>query len=800
MAGGLSRDVAYALRGMAKRPLHATVVVLTLALGIGANTAIFSAVNTVLLHPVPTSDLDRLVMMREDILSLDLLGADLSPGEALDLFRRSDLFQSTAAYSTGSMNLTGLGEPQRVVGARTFGEFFTLFGVRPLVGRLYRPDASVEGAPPVVVLSYDLWQSLGGGDPSFVGRTIELSGNRYEVIGVLPPEFRFPRTAQFFTPLVLTPNVTQNQRHSLYARMVARLRPDVSLEQLQAPLKTEVRSWAERYGGYDAEKFILRPVPFVEYVSGELRSILLVLIGAVSLVLLIACANVASLQLVRAAGRGKEIAVRAALGAGRSAIARQLLVESVVFAILGGLLGLAVGEIIIRAIAALDVGSYEALRDVHLDGRVLAFTGGVALLSGLAFGLFPALRASRVDLQDVLRDASRGSSSGSRQRFLQGSVVVQIALTLVLLLGSAVTVRSLARLLDTDPGFRADRVSSLKFSLSGARYGSNAARLAFYRSVLDRLQAVPGFESAALVSYPPFGGGMDSSPFDIPGRPAAPNAPARHANTQVIEGDYFRTMGIPLLRGRSFAPSDGDANLVVVDEYLAKTFFADEDPIGKQIDHNGTATIIGVVGNVSPGELGEAPHATVYHDYRQNPWIGFASIVVRSNLPASTVISRIRDVVRDLDPALPLFDVKTMPERIHASVAPRRLAMVVLTGFAALSLALALLGIYGVMSYRTAQRTQEIGIRMALGARPGEVLRMVLRNGLTLAGIGLAAGLVLYLGAGRVAESLAYGMSARDPLTIAACVVGIAIVAFAATAIPARRASRIDPLHALRGE
>jgi putative ABC transport system permease protein len=801
--GGLGQDVRSALRGMWRRPLYTLVVVVTLALGIGANTAIFSAVNSLLLHPVPTPALDRIVSIREDLLGLDLLDAPLSAGEALDLFARKDLFQATAAYANGNMNLTGQGEPRRVGTTQTLGEFFTLFGVRAEVGRLFRPEDSAEGGPRVVVLAYGLWQELGGGDPAFIGRSIELDGNRYEVIGVLPPAFRFPRSAQLYRPYPVTKfTVSAQARHSLNLNVLGRLRPGVSTEQVASQLRVEVGRWQSRLGGYDPKSFVLRGVPFVNQIAGELRPILLVLMGAVGLVLLIACANVAGLQLVRAAGRAKEIAVRAALGAGRAAIARQLLVESLALALAGGVLGLGFGELIIRALARLSAGPYEALRDVHLDGRVLAFTAVVAVVAGVLFGIFPALRASRVDLQDALKDAMRGSSLGaSRQRLLQGSVVVQIALTLVLLLASVLTLRSLIRLLSLDTGFQPAQLMTMRVSLPYARYNSHAARLAFYGSLLERIRGVPGFESVGLVSYLPFGGGTDSAPFDVPGRPPQGNEPARHANTEVIAGDYFRAMRIPLLRGRTFERGDDmQAPVVIIDEYLARTFFGSEDPIGKQIQHNQRATIIGVVGNVAPNELGEANHATVYHHYPENPWLNFTTLVIRSALTTEAVSSLARKVVRDLDPALPLYDVKPMEEWIGGSVVPQRLAMLVFAGFAVVSLALAVLGIYGVVSYSTAQRTNEIGIRMALGARTRDVTLMVLRNAFVLTSIGLGIGGVIFLAAGRLVASVLYGVSPRDPLTIIGCIVFLSAIALFASYVPARRAARTDPLVALRAQ
>jgi putative ABC transport system permease protein len=799
-------DARYAVRGMLRRPLHASIVVATLALAIGANTAIFTLVDRVLMHPLPTPGLDKLVVIQEDLLGLNLLDSQLSPGETHDLMQRTDLFSSVTGLAGGSANLTGQGDPQRVSMQRTVGDFFGVFAARPLLGRVYRPDDSAPGAPHVVVATYAFWQQVLGADPGVVGRSLELNDTRYELIGVLPPDFQFPRSAQLYTPFVLDPVwLTPDRRNSQFITVVARPRDGTSPERLTSALALEVSRWRQQYGEeYDPKHYDLHARSFVRYLAGDLRPVLLALMGAVVLVLLIACANVGSLQLVLAARRAREIAVRAALGAGRATIVRWLLVESLVLSLVGGALGVGIGAFMLRLVSRLNASQYRLLAGAHLDSRVLFFSAGVALSAALLFGVIPALRASRVDLNDVLKDSGRGSSlTLSRHRFLQGSVIVQVALTLMLLLASALTVRSLARVLQIDPGFRAESVMTMQVMLPRSRYGTNAASAAFYNALVDRLKATPGFASSGLVAFLPFSGGTDSSPFDIPGRPPLPNEPARHANTQVVAGDYFRTMGISLLRGRGFEPADAqreDNEAVIVDEYLAKSFFPNEDPIGKAITHNNHATIVGVVASVPQEYLGQEPHPMVYHYMPRNPWYGGATAVIRSTLPNATVAAMARSAVHDIDPRLPVFDVKPMSERVSASLTPRRLAMYVLLGFAALSLALAVLGIYGIIGYSTAQRTQEIGIRVALGANPGDVTRLVLGGAMTLAAIGVATGALLFLGIGQVLGSVLYGIGPRDPLTIVGGVLLLSVVAFVASYIPARRASRVDPLIAMRTE
>ena len=797
-------DVRYALRGMARRPLYTAVIVATLALGIGANAAIFSLVDAVLLHPLPTPGLDRLVVVQEDILPLNLLGAQLSPGEALDLFARRDLFPSATAFAGWTVNLTGQGEPQRVRGIRTLGDFFGVFGVRPYLGRVYRPDDSKPGSPAGVVLSYAFWQQTFGGDRGILGRSIDLSGNKYEVLGILPENFQYPRSAQIYVPFALEPMWLQNNtRKSLFLTVVAQPAPGLQGERLAPALRLEVARWRGRFNeGYEPNTFRLYARPFVAYLAGDLRPILVALMAAVVLVLLIACANVGSLQLVLAARRAREIALRSALGAGRATIVRWLLVESLVLAVAGGAVGLAVGALILRVVGRLDVSQYRLLAGVHLNGMVLLFAGAVVIGAALLFGVFPALRAARVELQDALKDAARGSSMAlGGHRFLQGTVVVQVALTLMLLLASTLTIRSLQRVLEVDPGFRPEHAITMQVSLPSARYGTNPSHVAFFNTLFDRLRVLPGLESVGFVAYLPFNGGTDSSPFEIPGRPPRPNEPARHANTEVVFGDYFRAMGIPLLRGRTFTPADANGpEAVIIDEYLAKSFFGGDDPIGKPIHHNNDATIIGVVGSVAQEYLGQEPHPMIYHYLPQNPWTSGLTAVTRSALPDDRVVPMVRAVVREMDPQLPVYNVESMTERISGSLTPRRLSMYVLLGFAGLSLGLAVLGIYGVISYNTQQRTQEIGIRMALGAEAGEVTRMVLGGALTLAGVGVGLGIVLFLGAGRVVATLLYGVGPRDPLTMVIGVVLLAGVALLASYIPARRAARVDPLAALRSE
>jgi putative ABC transport system permease protein len=542
-----------------------------------------------------------------------------------------------------------------------------------------------------------------------------------------------------------------------------------------------------------------------EHLAGRLRLVVVVLMGAVFFVLLIACANVGSLQLVRAAGRMRELAVRAALGAGRARVARQLLVESAVLAVLGGAVGLWLGSVTLGLIARWGP-TQQSLEGVHLDGRAIAFTALVATAAAIAFGTLPALRAFRVDLQSVTREVSRGvAGSVGGSRLLGGSVVVQIGLALVLLIGTGLMVRSLERLLGTDVGFAPERVVSAQVALPLATYDSVAKQRAFYDAVLERLRSMPGIDAASVVWALPFSDQVrDSSPFEIVGRPMEPGGPERHAEYRVVGGDYFKTMAIPLLRGRTFDSRDDSLDptgrAVLIDEHFARQFFPGEDPVGRQIVHaRGPATIVGVVGRVHHGQIGEPRKALSYYHYRQT-FSREMAITVRPGLDSAAASAMVRTSVHDVDPNLPLYDVATMEQRVRRSLGDRRLAIAALGGFGGLSILLAMLGTYGVMRYSTSHRTQEIGIRMALGATRGAVVAMVVREGMTMAGLGVLLGVGAALALTRMMEGMLFGIAARDPITFVVVSATVLLVSLPAALLPARRAARVEPVVALRSE
>jgi putative ABC transport system permease protein len=801
----LWRELQYAVRGLARRVAYAAVIVATMALAIGANTAIFSVVDAVLLHPLPVKDLGRVVALTEDFKNLDLHETQMGPVEVDELRARTDVFAAVAGVTGGTYTLTAQSTPERLVGAATLGDFFGLFAQRPLLGRFYAPNESRDAEALVTVLSYGLWQELFGGDSGVVGKSLELDGRRYEIVGVAPPEFQYPVTARLWVPYFLSPRMREpSARGTLIMSALARLRPGVTTEQAAVAMHAQAERWNATYATGESARFGHDIIvhPFVDRLAGDLKPILLVLMGAVMFVLLIACANVGSLQLVRANGRGKELAVRAALGAGRWAIARQLMVESLVLAVTGGLAGVLVAFALLRPLASVNAAQAVLLQRAHVHGGVLAFTAVTTIVAGVLFGLAPALRAGRVDLQSVMKEATRGASAGvTRHRFLQGAVIVQVALALTLLLGSALLIRSLSALLDTSPGFAPEHVLSMRIApQSPAWVKETATRPELLRRLRERVAAIPGVQSVGLSGGVPFANGCSSSPFRIAGMEQQPGDPEWHANFCMIDGDYFKAMGIPLLRGRAFDETDRASSPVVaiIDDQLADHYFHGQDPIGKRINQGRDAEIVGVVRRVDQSELGEPPKPMVYYAFAQSPWWSTMVLVARSTLDDAIATRLVRSAVAEVAPRAPVYDVMSMPQRIERSVGARRLAMNVLTGFAALSLVLAVLGIYGVLSYSTSQRTQEIGIRMALGAEPGGVARMVLWNGLALAGVGALAGAGAFLVLGRLLSALLYGIGPRDPATMAGGVLLVTVVAAAASYLPARRAARVDPVVALR--
>jgi putative ABC transport system permease protein len=802
-------NLTAALRALRRNPGFTAIAILTISLGIGANAAIFSVVDAVLLRPLPVPGLERLYVIRGEVPEAGLPEVPLAPAEVRDLTERTDLFEAVTGYTIADRTLTGLGEANRVRIAATLGDFRGVFGITPQLGDLNRPEQSFDGPFHTAVVSHGLWEQLSGADPSFVGATIELDGVAHEVVGVMPREVRFPRDVQIWIPFQLTDRFRQPAGRNIWIMTaVARAHPDMAADHLATQLAIEAERWrAEHTPGAETGK-LLTATGIVDYLAGPLRLVVLVLFGAVGLVLFIAAANVASLQLVRAAARDRELAVRAALGARGGRLGRQLMTESLLLAGAGALGGLLLAVVALELFSRWDPARQMHLSDLSLDGSVLAFTVAVTVTTALAFGTAPALRAARANPHNALAESGRHSSAGpGRSWFLRANVAVQVALSLVLLLCAGLMVRTMSNALATDPGFQPATVTTAQVTIPRARYGSGDRITSFFQEVVDRLRAAPGVERAALVWGLPFTDQVDSSPFRIPGRatPATGDAPW-HSETRVVSEGYFATMGIPLLGGADFdgREQEGTGIVAVVDQTFAERFFPGEDPVGQRIESGffgwESTTVIGVVGRVHHQELGEAGEPVIYYSYRQQTWMPWRSLVVRSSLPAGAVAAIMRDAVAALDPGIPLYDIQTMTSRIGHTLAPRRIIMVVLSAFAGLSLILSALGVYGVLRYTTAQRVREMGIRLAIGARPRDVTRLVVGQGMATVAVGLAAGLVAALALVRLVAGLLYGVAPHDPVSFIAATVIVGLVAFAASWLPARRAGRVDPLAIIRGE
>jgi putative ABC transport system permease protein len=800
---GFARDARYATRGLLRRPLYTLTILSTLAVGIGANSTVFSVFETVLWRPLPVHDLDRLLVVQDDFPRMNQRFG-VSSLEALDLFERRDLFQAAAATRSTFGTLSIADELTRLYGIMTLGDFAAVFGVRPLLGRFYGAEASQFGRPLVVVLSHELWQRLGG-DSTIVGKIVRIADQSYEVTGVMPADFSYPRSAQFWRPLVLDSlELDQTRsRGTVINTFVGRMQPGLTQERVAAELRALAERWHQQHpDNYQRGGHTLVATPLVDRLAGQLKPIVVALLATVGLVLLLACANVASLQLMHTSGRARELAVRAAMGAGRAAVARQVVLESALLAIGGGMSGVLLGFGCLTWLTKLNVVYFPALKDVQMDGMVLAFTAGATMVSALLFGSAPALRTARVSVNDALRDSARGSSTGAaRHRFLRGSVIFQTAIAVVLLVGAGLTIRSLDRLLDVELGFQPDNVATFTFYLPPQRYPDGAPRSAFLASLDERLRAVPGVQSVGFALGAPFSGSGGSTGYDLPGVPKLPGESDRHANQAFVYGDYFSTMGIPIVRGRAFTAADyaSGAHTVIVDETLVRKSFGDRDPIGHEIRHGPSGTIIGVAKSVKLGDLSEEAHPLVYHNYASRS-VPAMTAAVRSALPIDQITSALRSAMKELDPAIAAPTVFAMTQRIEDSYGHRELATRILTIFALLALGLALLGVYAVTSYVVTSRTREIGIRIALGALRADIARMVLRDGARLTLIGVACGALAFLGLGRLLQALLYKVGVLDPLALSVALTLVVIVTLVASYLPARRAGRVDPLVTMRAE
>ena len=810
----LVQDVRYGARLLAKNKGFTAVAVLTLALGIGANTAIFSVVNELLLRPLPYSGAERLALLWE-IGPDDRHQNSVSTANYRSWQEQSTAYESMAAFTDRRISLTGGdGEPEEVTGQYATPELFQVLRVEPLLGRFFTPEDAVEGAAKVVVLSHGLWKRRFGGDPKLVGNPIMLSGAPVTVIGILPPGFQWyirqgastgGRPASIWLPLAL-PTKEPNIR-GRFLGVVARLKPGTTFEQATAEMKTlaartEIES-PEYNKGFGAEVLPLR-----EQLVGNVRSALLILLGAVAFVLLIACANVANLLLSRAAAREKEIALRTAIGASRSRVVRQLLTESLLLAVLGSLLGLVFAWWGLRALVAISPADVVNLEGVGLNVPVLAVTLAVSLVTGLLFGLVPALEATRLNLNDTLKEGGKGSGQSARSQRLRGALVItEVAMALVLLAGAGLLVKSFVGLQRVNTGFNPENVLTMVLRLPGAKYQEVPQLTAFFNQTMERLRTLPGVRNVGMVNYLPFYGGLGAGTgFTIEGRPAPAPGDIPTTDVRVTDGGYFAAMGIPLLRGRNFTDVETreERHVILINDALARKYFPGENPLGKRIavemsEEPFPSEIIGIVADVKHESLVTDAPPTVFMPFPDLPY-PFMTLVLRTTGDPADMAADARNAIRAIDPEQPIADVRTMRRVMSEFNGRARFNTILLGLFAALATLLAAVGIFGVMSYSVTLRTREIGLRMALGAQPGQVLKLILKQGLLLTLIGIAVGLAGALALTRLLSGLLFGVGSADPATFAAIVLLLTVVSWIASYIPARRATRVDPLLALSSE
>ena len=808
------QDIRYAARKLLRTPAFTAVAVTTLALGIGSTTAVYSIVDGVLLKPLPFRDPGRLV--RVESTGRDGKPFPLSPADFLDYRQQTTSFTDVAQFGVASANFaTTSGEPSRLDRGNVGPSFFDVLGLAPERGRFFASTEGVPGTTGVAVISDKIWRTRFAGDPGVLGRSITLDERPYTIIGVAPPTADYPQPVDVWTPRAIVPSTDPGARggHSFFA--IGRLKPGVTIARGREDMAAVARRLGQLYPEMDSE-FGATLEPLQEQLVGNVRSTLFAILGAVGFVLLIACANVANLLLVRASARAPEMAVRTAMGAGTRRIVRQLVTESLMLAMAGAAIGIALATWVVSAIAALGPRMLPRLQDVTMNSRVLVVSSVVAVVTGVVFGLVPALYAARPDIASLLRGTMGGSSRGGTHRLRGTIVVIELALAVVLLVGAGLLIKSFMALVHVDPGFRAANVVTFDLSLPPAKYGSDHAKLATINSVVDRLKALPGTEAVGVTQGRPFGRMMMMTMFDVAGQP--PKDPMHRTITEVhpASPSYFQAMGMRLRRGRLFTDSENRRDghqVLVINEELARRYFPNQNPVGKEImlgmDYNEKLApddtiglhgeIVGIVGDVKQRGLSAELFPMVYTPYDVLPGT-YNSFVVRTRAAAAAVERAIRAEVNAVDARLPVVGLSTMADVVSDSVAQPRFYMLLLGAFAAIALVLAAIGIYGLVSFAVAQRARELGIRIALGATRRRVLGLVLREGLTLALVGVGVGLLAAFGLTRLISSLLFGVAALDASTFAAVAATLIGVALVATSIPARRAAGVDPLIAMRAE
>ena len=797
----LIKDIRYGLRSLLKRPGFTAVALIALALGIGANTAIFSLVNAVVLRPLPFPEPDRLVWVWGNIRSGGNR-ASVSPLDFLDYREQNKTLENLAATMPLPVNVTGNGDPERLNAAAVTGNFFQTFGVTPVLGRGFTVENEKSGQDQVAVLSHDLWQRRFGADPGIIDKTILLNGKATQVLGVMGRDVSLPQVAELWVPLNFDSDSDMKMRKAHFLRPIGRLRPGVSLTQAQADLDLIAAQLEKQYPDSNTG-WNTRLVSLREQLLGGSRTFVLILFGAVGLVLLIACANVANLLLVRAASRQKEIALRTALGASRPRIMRQMITESVLLAIMGGALGALLARFGVDLLVSFSRDTLPRTVTVQVDATVLLFTFLISLATGLLFGLAPAFRTLQVNLIESLKEGVRGAGeTGLRNRTRNVLVVFESAIAVMLLIGAGLLVRSLIALQSVDPGFDAKNVLTMRLDLARNKYDTPEKTANFLTELQTRVGSLPSVETVGLITELPLSGQLNDLPFTVEGRPPVTIDQAFGADFRRVNENYFSALRIPFLRGRNFTAQElrQEEKPVIVSQQLVDQVFPNENPLGKRLISAISDTryeIIGVVGDIRHNSLGSPPVPTMYFPYLETP---FTNLVIRTKTEPLSIAAEVRKEIQAIDPDQPVAAVKPMTSWVEQSVAAQRYRTMLLGLFAVLAVVLAATGIYGVMSYTVAQRTHEIGVRMALGAERFDVLKLVVRQGMMLAVIGVVSGLIGAFALTRVMSTLLFEVQARDPITFVAVAALLMVVAFLACLVPALRATKVDPLVALRYE